>query len=216
MARSLVGAGHRVWGTTRNLATAHELRESGVEGVLQLDLGYPPSIDSTAELMQTQLDGLDVLVNNAGVGTSAFGVERADAGPWEVGSDVVLDVVRVNALGPMLLTRALLPLLVRGDAPLVLNVSSQLGSMVVGPRVADTPYNVSKAALNMITVMMAASRSDISFVCMHPGWVRTDMGGAAAPLAAGDAGSAIATTLLSLTGEDSGRFINWDGSNHPW
>ena len=216
MARNLIGKGHTVWGTTRNLAVAHDLRDAGAEGVLQLDIGNGHSIAAFGRSIAEHTDRIDVLVNNAGAGTNAFGVERADAGPWDVDPDVVLDVTKVNALGPMRVTREVIGLLEAGTNPLVVNTSSQLGSMVVGPRVQDTPYNVSKAALNMITVMMAASKPDVAFVSLHPGWVRTDMGGPSATLDADDAAESIVEAMLALTIADSGRFINWDGSNHPW
>ena len=119
----------------------------------------------------------------------------------------------------MVLTRELLPLLQRGTEPLVLNVSSQLGSMqVAASKGRDTVYCMSKAALNMLSVKSAAAlRADgIAVVMLHPGWVQTDMGGSSAPLTIAESADSIVRTVDALTLADSGRFIQWDGSDHPW
>jgi NAD(P)-dependent dehydrogenase (short-subunit alcohol dehydrogenase family) len=68
----------------------------------------------------------------------------------------------------------------------------------------------------MVTVKYAKAHPDVAFVAIHPGWVRTDMGGSSATLGVDESASAIAETLLGLTLEDSGRFLNWDGREHPW
>ena len=81
---------------------------------------------------------------------------------------------------------------------------------------SDVAYNVSKAAVNMITVMSASTNKNVAFVALHPGWVKTDMGTDAAEMEVSDSAGAIVDSLLSLTIEDSGRFIRWDGTDHPW
>src|SRR5690606_33568852 len=98
--------------------------------------------------------------------------------------------LQVNAVGPLLLARALLPQLRRSDNPRIVNVSSQVGSMEVGQRVGrDVGYAASKAALNMITIKLATRLRDeqIVVISLHPGHLRTDMGGAAAAMEASDA-----------------------------
>ena len=102
---------------------------------------------------------------------------------------------------------------------MVLNVSSQLGSMqVAATKGRDTSYCVSKAALNMWSVKAAVALRDdrISMVMLHPGWVATDMGGPSAQLTPTESATSIVAVVDGLTFEDSGRFINWDGSEHPW
>ncbi|MEZ5226570.1 MAG: SDR family NAD(P)-dependent oxidoreductase [Acidimicrobiales bacterium] len=119
----------------------------------------------------------------------------------------------------MVLTRELLPRLQAGDDAVVLNITSQLGSMEVAKSGgSDTPYCISKAALNMLSVKTAAAlKTDgIVVVMLHPGWVQTDMGGAAAQLTMDESASAIVDTLSQLTMADSGRFITWDNRTHPW
>lgn len=102
----------------------------------------------------------------------------------------------------MLVTRHLLPLLKNGSSPMIVNVSSQLGSMQVAARTGrDTAYCVSKAALNMLSVKSAAALRDdgVGVVMLHPGWIATDMCGPSAPLDVGDTSRTIASTIEVLT-----------------
>ncbi len=217
MARVLVGQGHTVYGAVRDPDQAHELRELGPAGIVPLDLGDHESIDACAKAIAGETDALDILVNNAGITSTELGADRRASNPWQVDPDIVLRETEINALGPMLLTRGLIGLLEAGENPVVMNTSSQLGSMVVGARVPyDVAYNVSKAALNMITVMSATTNDQVCFVALHPGWVKTDMGTERAELEVPEAAAAIVDTLLGLTIADSGRFVRWDGADHPW
>ncbi|MCL4120113.1 UNVERIFIED_CONTAM: hypothetical protein GTU68_053786 [Idotea baltica] len=127
--------------------------------------------------------------------------------------------MNVNVTGPMVMTTALLPLLRQSDGALVVNISSQLGSMQVAARKGrDSAYCVSKAALNMWSVKAAASlrTEGIGVVMLHPGWVQTDMGGPSGELTLDDAATSIAATIGALTVADTGRFVRWDGHEHPW
>jgi len=216
LVRSFVGLGHSVYGTARNPDAAEELKAAGASGILPLDVSDSESITTFgAELAETT-DAIDLLVNNAGVGSVSFGAEGAAVGIDVVDPDVIAQVFQVNTVGPLLVTRALMPLLRAGSDAVVCNISSQLGSMVVGAGSGDVPYNVSKAGLNMITVKYANAHPEITFVAVHPGWVQTDMGGAEASLTPPESASAIADTLMGLTREHSGRFMNWNGTDHPW
>ncbi len=216
-AEVLIGRGDTVWGACRNPDGADALRELGPAGILPLDIGDEASIEGFASALAAQTDAVDTLVNNAGMTARELGVDRRTQGPFEAASDVVLEQIRVNALGPMLLTRALRPLLHRGTDPVVANITSQLGSMVVGAQMPfDVGYNASKAVMNMVTVMSASSDEAVTYVAIHPGWVRTDMSGPKAALDPQESAEGIADVLGRLTADDSGRFLRWDGSEHPW
>ncbi len=170
MARILIGAGHTVYGAVRNPDGADALREAGPAGILQLDIGDRDSIAAFGEALAAETDAIDVLCNNAGITSNDLGANRRECGPWEVDPDIVLRELDINALGPMMITRAVLPLLEAGNDPVVLNTSSQLGSMVIGAAMPfDVAYNVSKAAMNMITVMSAATNKNVAFVGPAPG-----------------------------------------------
>ena len=217
MTRQLIAQGHTVYGTARNPDSADALREAGPAGILQLDLADRDSITAFGAALAAETDAIDALVNNAGITSNDLGVNRRECNPWQVDPDIVLRETDINAMGPMLITREVIGLLEAGENPVVMNTSSQLGSMIIGAAMPfDVAYNVSKAAVNMVTVMSAATNKNVCFVALHPGWVKTDMGTDAAEMEVPVAAGAIVESLLGLTIADSGRFIRWDGTDHPW
>ena len=214
LARSLLDRGHEVWGSTRTGEV-----DLPVAGCVGLDLLDTNGIPSVAAALGARLDGLDTLVNCAGVDARAFGAENDRRGPFDVDAEAITSVLAVNVTAPIVLATALLPLLELGRQPLLLNISSQLGSMEVGASAGrDAIYNASKAALNMWTLKAAAELAERggAAVALHPGWVQSDMGGSAATLTTTESADAIAATMDSLGPDDNGRFIRWDGTDHPW
>lgn len=217
VAKKLIEQGHEVWGTARHPENATELAAAGAAGVLTLDVGDTGSIEAFGVDLATQVDAIDTLINNAGMTSVDLGVDRRAQGPLQTTKEVVLRQIEVNAVGPMLVTQAVRPLLANGTDPLVLNISSQLGSMVVGAQMPfDVGYNSSKSVMNMVTVMSATADPDVAYVAMHPGWVQSDMGGPKAAISVDDSAQAIVTTLGTLSRADSGRFVKNDGTDHPW
>ena len=217
IAKRLLAEGHEVWGTARHPENATELKALGAAGVLTLDIGDTGSIEAFGLDLATQVDSIDVLVNNAGMTSVDLGVDRRAQGPLQTTKEVVLRQIEVNAVGPMLVTQAVRSLLGAGTNPMVLNISSQLGSMVVGAQMPfDVGYNSSKSVMNMVTVMSATADPDVTYVAMHPGWVQSDMGGPKAAISVDESAEGIVATLNGLTKDDSGRFVKIDGTDHPW
>jgi NAD(P)-dependent dehydrogenase (short-subunit alcohol dehydrogenase family) len=180
-----------------------------------LDVGDEVSIEAFAASVDQPVD---ILVNNAAIDARSLGAD-GDRGVLEISPEHFLEQSRINAVGPMLLTRALLPRLEEADSARVVNITSQLGSMSYGAEHGgDIGYNASKAALNAVTVRTASvlRPRGITVVALHPGWVRTDMGGRSAPLGADESAAAIVDTVSHLTMNDTGRFLRWDGTDHPW
>ena len=214
LAERWVAEGDEVWGCTRSGTSTVALA-----GCVAMDLADEASITTGAAVLAEQLDAVDLLVNCAGVDARAFGSADDNRGPFDLDAATFSAVINVNVTGPMVLTRALLPLLQRGTSATVVNISSQLGSLqVAATQGRDTAYCVSKAALNMLSVKSAAAlRADgIAVVMLHPGWVQTDMGGSDAALTVAQSADAIVRTVADLVLADSGRFIRWDGVEHPW
>lgn len=214
LAEVLVERGHLVWGTSRNGDAP-----PGLVACLQLDLSDEDSIVGAAAQLRLDTDGLDLLINSAATDARSFGGAEDSRGPFDLDAQVFSAVLEANVTGPMLVTRHLLSLLRRGRAPMIVNISSQLGSMQVAARKGrDTVYCVSKAALNMLSVKSAAALRDdgIGVVMLHPGWIATDMGGPGAPLPLDETSVVVASTIEALTLSDSGRFVRWDGHEHPW
>ena len=127
--------------------------------------------------------------------------------------------MRVNALGPLLVTRAVVERLRAAPAARIVNVSSQVGSMLVAQTIGrDVGYTSSKAALNMVTVKLAGLLRDdgVVVIALHPGLLRTDMNPGRGDMEAAEAAESIVALVDRLTLEDSGTFRRWDGTVHPW
>ena len=215
--RQLLARGDRVVATCRQPGKATAL--NGLAGehpgrlhVLPLDVADPRAIaELQRELLLLADDGdrLDLLVNGAGVLHSGerFGSVSA------VNLD---DSFRTNAMGPFLLTQALATRL--ADGARVANITSQLGSIANTTRFGTPSYDISKAAQNMATALLAAALRErgILVVALHPGWVQTDMGGAGATVTPEQSVSGLLRVIEGMKPADSGRFLDWRGQSLPW
>ncbi|MDO9378530.1 MAG: SDR family NAD(P)-dependent oxidoreductase [Nocardioidaceae bacterium] len=167
--RRLIEAGHTVHAGMRDLASADAVRELGAHPV-QLDVTDPDSVAATV----AGLPGLDVLVNNAGVLGSSFGVDDLDA-------DAMATVLDTNVVGVVRVTQAALPLLRRSDAAVVVNVASGVGwpRYLLDPAhdehpVRAVPYAASKAAVITLTVQYAKNLPEMRVNASDPGYTATD------------------------------------------
>ena len=154
-------------------------------------------------------DRIDLLLNNAGVLHSGERFGSLDETNLE-------HSFRVNAMGPLLLTQVLAPLL--ADGARVVNLSSRLGSIALTERFGTPSYNISKAALNMATVLLSQALAERGIVvaAFSPGWVRTEMGGSEADVAPEDAVADLLRQVDALGEDDSGRFLGTDGQTIAW
>jgi NAD(P)-dependent dehydrogenase (short-subunit alcohol dehydrogenase family) len=154
---------------------------------------------------------LDLLINNAGIHLDYS--TPID----EVEPDNIIENFRVNVLGPFLTSKILRPLLAKGNGPKIVNISSQMGSIEQTSGNA-TPYRISKAALNMLTKNQALEyiNDGIVTIAMHPGWVRTDMGGSEAPLSPVESVSQMLEVIDNLSEPDNGTFLGFDGKTRPY
>jgi NAD(P)-dependent dehydrogenase (short-subunit alcohol dehydrogenase family) len=170
-ARQLIGRGHTVYMGARSVergeASATELGGQFV----QLEVTDDASVEAALGVIASRQDRLDVLVNNAGISTTA-----------DVNGQVALEVFDTNAIGLIRVTQAALPLLEKSENPVVVNVSSALGSFwaVTNPerRQFHFPsiiYGSSKAAVSMLTVQYAKALPGIKFNAVEPGFTATDL-----------------------------------------
>ena len=129
-----------------------------------------------------------------------------------------LDVLRTNAVGPLLVAQAFLALLRRGAKPRVVSLSSGYGSVSANTGGFPYYYAASKAALNMLMRSFAADTAGagITTVLLDPGWVRTDMGGPHAPVSARDSVAAMLAVIDALDARHNGTFLDRHGRPKPW
>jgi NAD(P)-dependent dehydrogenase (short-subunit alcohol dehydrogenase family) len=224
MTRQLLAAGHEVVATAREPKPADELRKivscSGGRGsVVRLDVADPDTVGAAALHVGERFEAVDLLINNAGIWSAPGLPERASAGALaDLRAEPVLEVLRVNAVGPILVTQALAPLLAAAPASVVVNLSSGLGSIAGATGRGNVAYGMSKAALNMLTRHLAAELAGQGtvVVAMSPGWVATDMGGPQAALRPDESVRGLLNVVDALTPAQSGAFLDHTGATLPW
>ena len=184
-----------------------------------LDVTDFGAIDDLADALQAE--PIDVLFNNAGImevrqrpldeqGTSqSFG--SMDYGEWR-------QILRVNVLAPMRMAEVFVDNVAASERKTIVTMSSILGSIATTDSCRWFGYRASKAAVNMMMRGLASDLKErgITSVCMHPGWARTDMGGAGADVAPEDSADGIAKVVDGLTPDQSGRYLTYDGGELPW
>ncbi|MFM9967992.1 MAG: SDR family oxidoreductase [Burkholderiales bacterium] len=205
--RGLVNAGVHVVLCSRDLAAgeiaAAELRrDGGLIDAHALDVNVDASAQTLASLIGERFGYLDILVNNAGI--LIDNIPRA----LDLEADALMRLMDTNVAGPLRVTRALAPLLRKSKAGRIVNMSSALGQLSY--KGSDRPgYRLSKLALNGLTRMLAEefAADGIKVNAATPGWVRTRMGGDAAPLSPADgADTPLWLALLPDDGPSGGLF----------
>jgi NAD(P)-dependent dehydrogenase (short-subunit alcohol dehydrogenase family) len=180
--------------------------------LLGLDVLDDASVALAAKKVSERTRGLDVLINNAAVNPAPDGHALG-----ELDFDAIRFAYDVNALGPLRVTQAFVSLLERGERRLVVNVSSEAGSLQRSWRDKGFGYCMSKAALNMQTTMLelALKPKGINVFSLHPGWMRTDMGGPNAALDPAESAAGIYRVIASADA-NTPRFLQHDGKPFPW
>ncbi|MDI1285813.1 MAG: SDR family oxidoreductase [Reyranella sp.] len=154
---------------------------------------------------------IDILINNAGIsGREATVLGSIDPVVWR-------QTFEVNTLAPLMIAQAFVEHVARSEQRKMIALSSRLGSIAL----ADTgryAYRASKAALNMKWKGLSIDLAGKGVICvvLHPGWVQTDMGGSGATLTIEQSVPAMVDLIDGLKPSDTGRFINYDGTEFPW
>lgn len=210
LAKQALALGHAVWGSVRHREQGEDLQKRLGERFhpLVFDVTDYLGVQEAAKSVQTPID---VLINNAGV----IGPDRQ--------STLAMDfhgfarTLEINTLAPLAVVQAFLPYLKKGTNPRVITISSMMGSMShqKSDRIA---YRASKAAVNKVMQGLATDlREDgICVISMHPGWVRTDMGGTSADISAQESAAGILRVASGLAISQTGNFINHDGTIIDW
>lgn len=208
-ARQYAQAGDSVYGTTRQGSAPIPI--SGVK-TLHLDVTKESDFPRLAGELRAAGIVPDVLIHNAGInkhGTDSF--EQATFDEWA-------EVLTVNTIGAVGTARHLVPLLPEHRGAKVVFLSSELGSIARSTG-GFLPYRASKAALNMLVKCLSEeqARRGVGCLALHPGWVKTDMGGEMAPLEALDSVQRMRRTIAALDAvKHNGAFIDLDGKPLPY
>ncbi|GMB81096.1 SDR family oxidoreductase [Shinella zoogloeoides] len=206
LGRTLAGlyaaAGMRIIACMRQASPAAEALDVADEG----------SIAALGERLCGQ--PVDIVINNAAIRGDTGGLDTLETGDF-------LEVMRINALAPLLLARALRPNLLAGRRKVLVNIGSRAGSLAEGTvddEDGDYAYRCSKAALNMATVKLAQDfrRDGIAVISLHPGWVRTDMGGAEATIDVAESAAGLKALIDATTLAETGSFRAYDGRTVAW
>ena len=201
-----------VAGTYRDRGAAEPLLALEAEdgGVLaaELDVTSEHSVEAFGGWCRERLGRIDLLVNNAGIGSAEGTIATAPIADLE-------RQLAVHGVGMLRVTRALLPLMGRGAV--ALSVSSSLGSIAEMGSGA-TYYGPAKALQNALTRQLAATLADSGVIAFSasPGWVSTSMGGDAAPLAPAESARRLASLALGAAPADAGSFRSVDGGVLAW
>ena len=144
--------------------------------IVPLDLSNPASIREAARLVAEGTKDLDILINNAGIHPDQEGLPMENL---DFDDGHLERTLAVNTFGPLRLTHALLPLLKKGRRKLIVDISSEAGSIADCWRRGEFGYCMSKAALNMQVKILhnALAPNGFRVLAVHPGWMQTDMGG---------------------------------------
>lgn len=209
LVRQLTSRGDTVTAIVRDAKAATELSalasaNPGRVCILEAELGDDASVRRAASDPRVANEAIDVLINNAGT-----------MGKLQSLADLDLDDVKrtfdVNALGPIRVTRAFLPHLLRSETRRVVHVTSGMGSISDNSSGGAYGYRMSKAALNMANMSMARDFASERLCCVviNPGWVQTDMGGGGAPTPVDESVRGILGKIDGLGPQDSGRFLDY-------
>lgn len=187
---------------------AEKLQSEGLDVIFQpLDVIDEDQIGFVASWIEMEYEGLDVLVNNAGIGIGNAGLENADISE-------IREIMEVNFYGPMLMSKYFIPLLKKRKGRII-NVSSGMGAISeMGTGYAG--YRLSKAGLNVQTMMLSQElgKSGIKVNSVCPGWVKTEMGGSMAPRQV-EKGAETIVWLASADDIPGGKFFR-DKKEIPW
>lgn len=213
MTKQYCEAGDNVLACCRNSGSADALNElaAGSDGrvtVVDMDVSDPASIEAAAKVIGDQ--PIDVVINNAGAtGGEHQSFDDMDFDEWEA-------THRVNTIAPFRVARAFKANL-KATGGKLMTITSQLGASS-WPFGGMYSYSSSKAAVNKVGQILAKDWADdkITVAVIHPGWVRTDMGGPQADISPEESATGVRNVIASMGQDDSGKFFKWNGEIHVW
>ena len=213
LTKLLISKKHQVIATTRNKSNSNELiklQKNNQKNLLisELDITSETNINFFKESFQW--DNLDILINNAGI------LENGTLSFEELTIETIKNAFEVNTVGPMKLTKSLFPYLKKSKNPKNIYITSKMGSLKENTVGKYYSYRMSKVALNMFCRTLAIDFPSIISTVLHPGWVKTDMGGKNATTTVNESANGLVNKIFSLTKEHSGEFYDYKGKKLEW
>ena len=184
--------------------------------ILMMDIASTESVNAAAEDAAVWTPAVDLIINNATTASADTMKELPD-----FNLDQIAPAVNVGAVGPLRVLKAFLPLLKKSDiGALVVNISSEAGSIGKCYRTYYLDYGMEKAALNMATMTMHnyfRNEPDLNIICIHPGWIRTNPGNTEAPLDPYEHAETLRLLFETKRHDKEGPvFITHTGEPYPW
>ena len=154
---------------------------------------------------------IDILISNAGVGSSNQHFQAVSSTRW-------LEVLKVNLIAPLMITQAVIENVKKSSVKKIFFLSSQLGSIEDNKSGGMYIYRSSKTGLNQVVKSLSIDLKayGITVVALHPGWVKTDMGGPNAPVSIDESVEGMIRVIDTTDIKDTGKFLNYDGRELPW
>ena len=203
--------GYQVIACTRKIDKKdelHQLQENfKAISIHKLDVANFSSIDLFAKSFKKPID---ILINNAGIYPDSS-IDHVDYEIW-------LDAFKINTLAAFKMTKAFLPHLKKGQLKKIASLTSKMGSIGDNSGGGEYLYRSSKTALNMVMKSLSIDLKpyDLSVITLHPGWVRTDMGGPNGLIDVDESVTGMKRQIDKLSIKTSGQFIAYDGKKIPW
>ena len=204
--------GEQVIACCRNPDAATELKAvRGKVAVHALKVDDPASVAALANSLGGQ--AIDLLINNAGV----LGPDYGDQTATKMDFEGWAQAFAINTMGPVRVMQALLPNLRAARQARVMTVTSQMGALSLDMALGHA-YSATKAAINKFMRLAALdlAKESIAVGLIHPGWVKTDMGGPQADITVEESGAGIVATIEKLNLSTTGSFWKWNGEIHGW
>ena len=205
----------KVFCTTRNISKSKELKllkekhTNNLE-ICELDLLDKDSPNILSNFLVNK--PIDLFINNAGViGQSAQHFKSISLNPW-------IEVLKVNLIAPLLITQSIIKNIEKSSEKRIYILSSKVGSIEDNKSGGMYVYRSSKSALNQIVKSLSIDLKPlgISVISLHPGWVRTEMGGPNALISVEESVNGMFGVISNTNIRNSGQFINYDGTQIPW
>ncbi|MBN1649054.1 MAG: SDR family NAD(P)-dependent oxidoreductase [Spirochaetales bacterium] len=214
MTRQLLAAGHSVAAISRKKSEAlGKLLDNypGQASFTGADVSNEEEVRKAAALFIQKKTVFDLIINNAAVHLEQ---DRRDI--LDLDFSLYLPTVAVNSVGPLVVCKHFLPLMRRPGV--IASISSEAGSIADCWRKSEFSYCMSKAALNMNMKILQNRLEDehIKVLCIHPGWVRTDMGGMEATLSPEESASGVIARLFETHDLKGPMYLDWQGNEMHW